>query len=193
MNTIYELHLRGYDSSTDETDYLIKWIEAPAEAAVWIYATNKGWRPDVVIEHTHPEDVGWGSGLDAIVDADGEPLQEHVKSSDVLFGDLKYLKLRSPIDNGIISERHRAYDKTNPDNNVLPEPHNVGRAAKVVNSLAIYAEINFSKNFEDEEAETVISDFVCDLQHVCRMSGVSFAEVIRRAESHFEAESDDGG
>jgi len=39
-----------------------------------------------------------------------------------------------------------------------------------------------------EDEETIIGDLLCDLMHYCRINGWDFADLMERAESHFEIE-----
>lgn len=39
----YQLTLKGFDASRDDTDDLIKWVNAPSRAALDAYVQTMGW------------------------------------------------------------------------------------------------------------------------------------------------------
>ena len=113
---------------------------------------------------------------------------------DFLFGQLRELEHGTPVDDGQIPEGHQLFDKDEPENNSLPSPTNCERAEWAYNGLKTFAFETFSEDAETmEDAETVISDFLCDLRHLCRMNNLDYDEIDDRARRGAEAEEFDGG
>ena len=66
---MFEVTLKGYDSSTDETDHLVKWIRCPSRELLndWL-ALQK--IEDIVLsvyESVDREHVGFGEGVDVVI------------------------------------------------------------------------------------------------------------------------------
>lgn len=67
----YQLTLAGFDGSTDRTDHLIKWVNAPSRAALDLYIKAQRWRVHQ-IETPWPDEVlTIAEGVDAILDENG--------------------------------------------------------------------------------------------------------------------------
>jgi hypothetical protein len=96
------------------------------------------------------------------------------------------------VDKGIIPEGHEDFDPDDPKNNELPHPTNVDRANWAYNALATFGVETFGR-LAEEDAHTVISDFLCDLRHLCRMNGLDFDSLLARADGHYVEEVRNGG
>jgi len=71
----YQLTLDGYHASTDATDHLIKWVNAPSEAAVLALAQRWGWSlQDPPETPWAPNVLGVSDGVDFVVNEEGEPV-----------------------------------------------------------------------------------------------------------------------
>jgi hypothetical protein len=68
----FQMNLPGYDSSRDDTDELVKWINAPNIEAAKIFAQKIGAEIDSVEELTHPWKMTIEDGVDYYVDERGE-------------------------------------------------------------------------------------------------------------------------
>lgn len=68
--TIYELTLKGFDGSTDATDHLVKWVDAPSEEAVTFFAKANGLQ-DFSVEKMTNQNIEFEDGLDVILDGSG--------------------------------------------------------------------------------------------------------------------------
>lgn len=65
---------------------------------------------------------------------------------------------------------------------------NVERAETVHEALHVFAQHMFGPG-ANEDAETVLGDFLADTLHWCRMGGVDFEEALRRGRGHFACET----
>jgi hypothetical protein len=67
-----------------------------------------------------------------------------------------------------------------------PEGDNIARASWAAKSVVLFADTT-GMGAEDE-LETIISDLVTDLKHLCDATNVSWHQVMRRANRHHIAE-----
>lgn len=71
----YDVTLKGFDGSTDRTDNLVKWVNAPSIEAVNAFVARLGFplhgKPFVA----HDVLVAMGDGVDVIIDAEGEVIE----------------------------------------------------------------------------------------------------------------------
>lgn len=189
--TNYEVTRVGYDPSTDKTDHLIQWISAPSEALVRRFAESQGWQVERIDLLDNPCVEGESTGIDAILDDDGRNMM--TKSKDVTFEELMEMPLKTPVDCGTLPKGHPQYDPDDPAMNDIPGPHNAERAEWALAAVTVFAETTFHSRPIDEDAETVISDFLCDLMHLCRVNNVDFDTILDRARRGHDAEKFDGG
>jgi hypothetical protein len=73
---------------------------------------------------------------------------------------------------------------------VAGEDSNMRRAAVAHEVLSVYARSGVYRADVTEPAATIVTDFLCDLQHFCRIHGIDFKDCLRMAEDHHEAEKD---
>ena len=111
---------------------------------------------------------------------------------EIMFKDLDKFPAATLVDKGEIPADHECYDKDNPENNQLPSPTNETRALWALQGVTTFGETTFGR-LDEEDAETVISDFLCDLHHLCRMNGIDFDSLLTRANGHFVEEVENGG
>lgn len=114
------------------------------------------------------------------------------ETDPVMYNNLRAMPEATSVDQGIIPKGHKYYDAENAENNQVPNPTNVNRAAWTLNALDVFAHETFGQ-LEHEDAETVLSDFLCDFMHLCRVNGLDFDELVDRGRGHFDREKHDGG
>jgi len=66
----FQMNMPGYDSSTDETDDLVIWVNAPNIDAAKKYAEKRG--AENVEEITHPWEMTIEDGIDHYVNEKGD-------------------------------------------------------------------------------------------------------------------------
>jgi hypothetical protein len=74
LNT-YQITLPGYDGSTDRTDHLIKWVNAPCLEDAQVFARSLGVEISTV-ELLEGRKLGFEDGVDFIIGSGGEILDE---------------------------------------------------------------------------------------------------------------------
>lgn len=84
---------------------------------------------------------------------------------------------------------------------MLDEPNNASRAAwaeNAVNTFAVetYGGRSFTATVkeqpgEGDDAYTMIQDLICDLMHLAHRNGWNAAEIVRKANDHFDYEIDE--
>jgi hypothetical protein len=66
---------------------------------------------------------------------------------------------------------------------------NNDRALTALRSLKVFAIGQGGQDsIDQEDADTIISDFVADLMHLCRFNHIDFDDVCRRARNNHDAE-----
>lgn len=69
--TTYQLSLEGWQGDTDETDDLVKWVNAPSRGSLEAFVARQGWRPDASgVDSIGP--FGIEDGVDYVIDGAGE-------------------------------------------------------------------------------------------------------------------------
>lgn len=63
--------------------------------------------------------------------------------------------------------------------------NNDARASVALHCVKRFGEITGP---EDEDIETQLSDFLCDIMHLCDSKDLEFEEIIRKADGHYQAE-----
>ena len=82
----------------------------------------------------------------------------------------------------IEESQHPAYDPDQPEGNKLPSPTNTERGERALYALGVYAELIYGEHrYSNADADTVISDYLGDLMHLCRMNGLHFEDLVARA------------
>jgi hypothetical protein len=64
--------------------------------------------------------------------------------------------------------------------------NNAERAEKAFRTMLVF--MQYTGLTRADGYETAITDLIADLQHLCDEQGIEFAEVLRVAEDHYQAE-----
>lgn len=104
---------------------------------------------------------------------------------------LSAMPLATSLDRGIIPPGHPEFDPEG-DNDYRNSAYltiNTTRAERALSTLVIHGS-DTCGNIIEEDVETVLSDLLADIKHLCRMNDVDFDACLGRGDRHHDAEQE---